>query len=212
LPPVILLLTLACTGDEEVLVFPEGLAALAVNTAPLPADQAEAFETVWGEEYEYDWVHGQGYIHASVADVWAALQDLEVVVDRSAVHEYSFTGEGSDDFDVSFQVYNTVYDILTVEYVREWRESAVAGTVDAPEVVGIRFEKIEGSEVIEQMVGSIILTETDDGHTHLDVVEQMIALQRGAAPIVQYVQHLYEDAKAFAHGDPLPERSPDSTE
>ena len=206
---MVLRLSIACTGDsEEVLVFPDGLAALATNTASAPADGAEDFQTVWGEEHDHDWVHGQGYIHAPVGDVWAAFQDLEVVVDRAAVHEYDWTPDTNAEYEVSFQVHNTVLDILTVEYTREWRQSTVAGTSDAPEVVGIRFEKIEGSAVIEQMVGSVILSETDDGHTHLDIIEEMVALQRGAEPIVQYVEHLYEDARAFAHGEALPERTP----
>jgi len=209
---VILLLTLACTGaDVEPLVFPEGLAALATNTAPLPANEAEAFETVSGEEYEYDWVHGQGYIHAPLADVWLAFQDLEVVVDRAAVHEYGFTGRTDDAYDVSFQVYNLIHDLVTVEYERDWRESVVSGTIDAPEVVGIRFEKLEtteGLDVIPMMVGSVILTATESGYTHLDIVEEMIALQRGPAPILQYIQDLYDDAMAFSKGEPVPERSP----
>jgi hypothetical protein len=207
---VILLLTLACTGDDEPLVFPAGLAALATNTAPLPDDESETFHTVSGEEYEYDWVHGQGYIHASLADVWLAFQDLEVVVDRAAVHEYDFTGESDAAFDVSFQVHNLIYDLVTVEYERDWRESVVAGTIDAPEVVGIRFEKLEtteGLDVIPLMVGSVILTETDDGNTHLDIVEEMIALQRGPEPILQYIEDLYDDARAFSKGETLPERS-----
>ncbi len=128
-----LLLTFACTGDEELLVFPEGLAALAVNTAPLPDGEAETFEAVWGEEYEYDWVHGQGYIHAPVSEVWLAFQELDVVVDRAAVHEYGFTGESDPDFDVSFRVHNRIYDLVTVEYERDWRQSIVGGTLEAPE-------------------------------------------------------------------------------
>ncbi len=58
------------------------------------------------------------------------------------------------------------------------------------------------------MVGSVILTATEDGHTHLDVIEHLRALQRGAEPIREYVEDLYEDALAYAHGEPLPERSP----
>jgi hypothetical protein len=205
---VILTLLLACTGDsEDVLVIPDDLAPLETNTATAPADGAEAFQTVSGEEYEYDWVHGQGYIHASVDQVWLAFQDLEVVVDRAAVAEYSMTSDTNQDYDISFQIDNTVHDLITVEYVREWRESVVGGTAEEPEVIGIRFEKISGTEVIEEMVGSIILTATEDGHTHLDVVEQIIALQRGPEPILQYIEDLYEDALAFAHGDPLPERT-----
>lgn len=204
---MILSLLLACTGDEPVLVIPDDLAALAANTAPLPDNESETFMTAWGEEYEYDWVHGQGFIHAPLVDVWLAFQDLEVVVDRAVVAEYTLRSDTNPDYDVSFQVDNVVYDLVTVAYTMEWRESLLAGTADAPEVVGIRFELISEPTVISQMVGSIILTETADGNTHLDVVEQIIALQRGPDPIVAYVEDLFEDAVAFSHGDPLPERT-----
>jgi len=155
-------------------------------------------------------VHGQGFIHAPVDAVWEAFQDLEVVVDRAAVSEYSMTPDTDPRFDVSFQVRNLVEDIVTVEYVREWRESLLHSDDDGAELVAIRFEKIEGAEVIELMVGSVILTGTEEGHTHLDVVEHLVALQRGAEPILACVEDLYEDARAFSHGEALPERGPES--
>ena len=199
---------MACSSGTELPEIPDNLAPLAANTAPAPAEGEEGFLTVSGEEFDYDWVHDQGFIHAPVDAVWEAFQDLEVVVDRAAVSEYSMVPYDDSRFDVSFQVRNLVEDILTVEYVREWRQSLLHSSDEGAELVAIRFEKTEGAEVIEMMVGSVILTGTDEGHTHLDIVEHLSAMQRGAEPIVAYVEDLYEDARAFSHGEPLPERSP----
>ncbi|MCP4921846.1 MAG: hypothetical protein GY913_33515 [Proteobacteria bacterium] len=200
-----MLFLLAC--QPELPEIPEGLAPLADNTAPLP--DSEGIHVVSGEDGDVDWAHAQGLIDADVATVWAALQEHEVVVDRAVVSEWSVVEDTDADYDVSFQVHNTVNDILTVEYTREWRQSVVHETEEGAELVGIRFEKIDGTDVIDVMVGSVILSATEDGQTRLDMVEQLVALQRGPEPLVAYLEDLFEDAQAHSHGEPLPERAPE---
>ena len=195
---------LACS--PELPEIPEGLVPLDENTAPLP--DSEGIEIVTGEDGDVDWAHAQALIDADVETVWLALQDHDVVVDRAVVAEWTVTEDTNADFDISFQVDNVVHDILTVEYKREWRQSLVHEGDDGPELVGVRFEKIEGTDVIDVMTGSIILS-NDEGRTRLDMVYQLVALQRGAEPLVEYWEDLYEDARAHAHGEPLPERAPE---
>lgn len=196
---------LAC--QPELPDIPEGLAPLAENTAPLP--DSEGIEVVTGEDGDVDWAHAQALIDADIDAVWLAFQDHDVVVDRAVVSEWTVTPDTNADYDVSFQVDNVVHDILTVEYTREWRQSAVHETEDGLELVGVRFEKIEGTDVIDVMAGSILLSATEDGQTRLDMVEQLVALQRGSEPLQAYLEDLFEDARAHAHGEPLPERAPE---
>ena len=76
----------ACQGSA-VTAFPPGLEPLEVDDVPPPAATAtdpypEMLSLTQGMDTMGAWVHATGYVHASVADVYAAMKDPAVVVDQ----------------------------------------------------------------------------------------------------------------------------------
>lgn len=198
-------LLLACADDLP--PIPEGLAAIEDNSVAFPAGQAEELVLETGEEDDYDWVHASGYVHAPLSDVWAAVQTEDVFVDRRQVGDWDITWDTEAEYDVSYVVHNTVYDVITVEYDTAWRESLVYGTEDDMQLVAIRFEKIDGTDVIERMVGSLHLEKVDEGVTSWSFVEHLKALQRSPDPIAIFAQDFFDEVVLTIDGEPLPDYS-----
>ncbi len=200
-----LLAVLACTAEPD-FVVPEGLEALEDNLATLPADGSETLDVVSGQADDYAWVHAMGYVHAPIEDVWAALQDTDVVMDRRAITSWSRVDDTNADYDVSFTLHHVVEDIITVEYDLEWRESLLLITPEeGEEVVACRYEKVDGTELIALIVGSLLLHKVDEQTTSLELVEHMAAPQDPEDRMVRYVEDLHLDMVAFVNGDDLPD-------
>jgi hypothetical protein len=200
-----LLLAIACSDEPEYIV-PEGLEALEDNLATLPADGSETIDIVSGQADDYAWVHGMGYVHAPIEEVWAAVQDSDVVMDRRAVTSWTRTDDTAPDYDVSFTMHHVVEDIVTVEYDLEWRQSLLLITPEeGEEIVACRYEKTGGSELIQLLVGSLLLHRVDDELTSMELVEHMAAPQDPEDRVARYVGDLHTDMVAFVHDEPLPE-------
>jgi len=195
-----LLSLLACA--DELPPIPDGLVALEDNSASFPAD--EGLNLLSGEEDDYDWVHAAGRIDAPVAEVWAAIQVEDVFIDRRQVAEWSITTDTEPEYDVSMVVHNIVHDVITVEYDTAWRQSLVYGPKDDMELVAVRFEKIDGTDVIERMVASLHLEKVDEETTHWSFVEHLKALQRGPEPIVIFAEDLFDETLMTLNGEELP--------
>lgn len=199
--------TAAC-GNEATPV-PAGVAALEVNTASDPAGTAsdpypESLEMLTGQGEGYEWVHAKGFVKRPIAEVWAAFQDPEVVIDRRKVARWTVARDVDSSVDVSFVVGNTVEDVIDVFFEITWRQSAVEGTEADPERVAMRFDKTFGTVFIEILRGSIELTPVDEGTTRVALIEHLQAAQGGIDNAVTYLRDLHGSVAARAAGRPLP--------
>lgn len=203
----------AC-GGNEMTVFPAGLTPIdPVDLATLPAATAadphpETISFVSGmttdQPENYAWVHGRGYVHASVANAWLALQSPPVCVDRRKVSSWSVTNNVETGYDVSFAIHNTVNSTITVMFDITWRQSAVNGTASNPNVVAASFQKTNGTTYIDLLAGTVLLTRIDDQTTEIDVEEHLAALGSGPDVAQSYLTDLYNSLVAQVHGQPLP--------
>lgn len=198
----------ACFGNEPT-VFPPGLEPLdPENVAPPPVGTEsdpypEMTRIVQSSSSAYEWLHARAYVHANLADTWRALARGDVVADRRR-GEWSVRDNVETGFDVSFLVHNVVHDLITIEFDITWREQAVKGTRDAPEVVAIRYQKTWGTSAIDLIAGSIIAQEVADGVTELQFIEHFSAIGSGEEDIRNYNRDLHASIVATVHGQPLP--------
>ena len=203
-------LAAGCYGNETS-PFPPGLEPAGDNVAEYPTPEGddaypEKLTLVTGTNDSYAWANAKGYIHAPLADVWAALQDPEVVVVRRKVDKWSVTDDVEPEYEVSFRVSETVYDLITVDFQVTWREGTVerSAPAEAPTSVIAVFQKTWGSTVIESMKGSVLLKRVDDGTTAVETVEHLDALMSAEESVASYQPDLFASLKARAHGQPLP--------
>lgn len=201
----------ACVAGcgNEATPVPAGVAALEVNTASEPTGTAaerfpETLEMLTGQGDGYEWVHAKGFVKRPIAEVWAAFQDPEVVVDRRKVARWTVARDVDSSVDVSFVVGNTVEDVIDVFFEITWRQSAVEGTADEPERVAMRFDKTFGTVFIEILRGSIELTPVDEDTTRVALIEHLQAAQGGIDNAVTYLRDLHGSVAARAAGRPLP--------
>lgn len=197
-----------CFGNE-VTEFPEGLEPLGESTVTGPGTESDPFP----EEYELllvndgrvSEIHGRGYIHAPIAEVWDAFQEPAVGADRRTDSGWSSETIEDEAYDASYLVHHTVVDIVTVEWGVTWRHGLIEGTYEAPELVAIRWRKTEGSTLINRIDGSILLRPVDDGqYTEIELVYQAAATGSGPDTYLRYMQDIYDDALATVNGEELP--------
>jgi hypothetical protein len=198
----------ACQHDVAT-SFPPGLAPLEPDSAPPPDPAAgdahpETINAIPGTDDTSNFVHATGYVHASVADVWAAMQDPGVVVDRHNVDSYTVDWNVEPGYDVSFQTTYTVHHVVTVSFAITWREGLVEGTKDAPTAVSVVYEKTFGSSYINLMKGSIELTAVDATTTKLEFAQRMDATQTDQTTILVWTTGMFQSIVARVHGQPLP--------
>lgn len=199
-------LTACLTGGE--IVFPPGLEPIEENTAPWPQPEPgnpypETLSLVSGETDTYAWTHARGYVHGSVQETWDALQEPEVVVDRRGVDAWDVTLEAEEGYDVAFTLHNEVYDIITIEFDMAWRQGAVAGSIDSPQAVGVRFMKVAGTSLIDIMEGSITVYEVED-HSAIELIEHLEAYSTGTEETEAWMTDIFASVVAWVAGDPLP--------
>jgi hypothetical protein len=198
----------ACNGSQSS-EFPAGLEPIGPNPAAFPpADGTdpypETYNLVSGETDAYSWAAVKGYLHAPITDVWTALKNPDAVVDRRKVNTWTTTWNVETGYDVSFMNDETVYDIITVEFQVTWRESHIAGTIDAPEKVAANYQKTNGSTVMQLLAGSVALTKIDDQTTAFECIEYIAAVIQASESVQSFQPDLYNSIKALSHGDPLP--------
>jgi len=189
-------------------VFPPGLAPIEDNTAPWPEpdgdeEYPEVLSLVTGEDDLGAWGHARGWVHDRPAEVWEAFGDCTVLVDQRRVTEWSCDEEESA-YDLTIVAHNTVVDIITLDFGLRWDQGVVQGGREDPEVVGIRFEKFEGSDLIDLMIGSVVLLEEDDGVTGVEFVERLDAATTGEDEVAAFIGDLYADLLAWARGQEIP--------
>lgn len=200
---------LACKGKEVTSNAPPGLQPLEEeNLAKAPTRSGDAYpesmNVVSGETDDYAWAHARGYVHADLATVWDAFATPEVVVDRRRVQEHDVTWDVEPEYDVSFILHNTSYDIVTVEFDLTWRQGATAGTAEDPDEVTIRWEKTDGSAFVYLLEGSVVLLPADDDVTEVQLIEHLATAGSGAEEVEAYFADLFDSVLAHIAGEALP--------
>src|SRR5690242_9522129 len=148
----------ACQGTEATR-FPPGLEPLEPDDVAPPAALAgdtfpEELSLTQGTDMTSNWVHATGYVHASVAEVWAAMQDPDVVVDRRSITSYTTTLDVEPMYDTSFVTHYTINNVVTVMFDLTWREGVVSGSTSDPTQVSVVYQKTYGSTFVMMMHGS----------------------------------------------------------
>jgi hypothetical protein len=207
-----------CALGKEVTAFPPGLEPLEANTADWPDatdgaryPEEQNLNTGDAEDDElgvdYSWSHGRGYIQMPINKVYQALVVPRVNADRREIDSYEVTWDVEPDYPHSYVLSNVVNDVLTIEFDVTWRHGATAGSEDEPEQIGSRWQKTEGSTVIEILRGSVRTFPVSDDVTAVEMVLHQRTLQRGfdSDRTRAYLQDFYVALLAEAHGEPLPE-------
>jgi hypothetical protein len=110
-----------------------------------------------------------------------------------------------DAYEYSFEVANSVDDVVTVSWEEEWRFGTVTGTPEAPELAMVRYQKTYGSDFIYLIEGSIQVIATDDPDvTTIEFIEHLAALGGAASDIRSTMERRFALLTAAVHDDALP--------
>ncbi|QQR88906.1 MAG: hypothetical protein IPJ88_11830 [Myxococcales bacterium] len=200
--------------DENVLSeFPVGLEPLEENLAGVPAELdgdpfPETLNMISGSKDGYDWVHARGFVHAPVAEVYAALSTPLASVDRREVDRWEIVEEQpeSELYDFVYTVKNTKNALITVHYDVQWRHGVVERTDDGePDITATRYQKIWGTSYIDLLEGSVLAYGRDETLTELEFVHHLDATRAGVSQIKSFIGDYYADVLAIVRDTPMPE-------
>jgi hypothetical protein len=200
---------LLCGCQSDVATqFPAGLTPIEENTAPLPAPTAtdefpEVLSVVTGTDSGGSFLHAYAYVKAPIAAVWTAFKDPNVVTDRRSITSFTTTYDVEAEYDVSYRCRIVVEDVITLTFDITWRESAVAGTVDAPTRVIIAYQKTWGSSLVRRMAGTIELLEIAPDVTQIGWVQRLQATRTSPADLISWNADQYTDVVRSVRGEPL---------
>lgn len=193
--------------DED---FEPGLEPLEPMQVDAPEPGADGqlpqdFELQTGEADEgLLWGHLRGYVHAPLPLVWAAYQRADVVVDRRRVERFTARPDIEPEYDFSLAIDQVVRDILTVEYTLTWRHGAVGDPLE-PDKVSMRWQKTDGTPLIDTLRGSVVLLPTDDPDiTEIQSIEHLKAPRTDTDEIEGLLTDVWFDVIAAVEGEPLP--------
>jgi hypothetical protein len=159
-----------------------------------------------------DQAMGRGYLKFPILAVWAKLRDPNVMhlclggtavdcVDRYEV----LPGLESSDFPVSFRIkYHVDSEIIAVAWEHTWRQGPLAGTVDAPQAVGARYQKTWGIENIRVQTASFVLrpSDTDPNVTSFEMVAWLDADRSNENTVAGTVTNAYNALWTALHAAP----------
>lgn len=162
---------------------------------------------------EYYVVHGAGYVHANINDVYSALQEPSTVVDYRKVDKWSVE-LAADDIDVCndlpkeiehcFRIHNTVNDLITVEFEITHRMGVIEEKQGTPELIVGKFKKTWGTETISLLESSWSLSPVNERITEFRIEYHLDAFLDSEGNAKSYVQDLYENVVAVSNEEPLP--------
>lgn len=189
--------SLAACGSPDT-DFPAGLEPLEPSTAPWPAGQEQALESVTGSAQSYDWSHANAWVHAPLADVYACLQVDMVDVNRREVSSWEVQPDVEQGYEVSYRIDQVVENVVTVEYSDTWRHGSVEG-----QSISV-WKMTEANPFMSLREGSMLATEEEDALTGLEIVGHIDATSTDADTIDQYHRDLFADLLACIAGEPYP--------
>jgi len=195
----------ACQGEIST-EFPPGLEPFDDDDEPAKLDDART-ESLRSRSTSDGMirVYGRGYVFAPPAVVYAAAHDPQVMIAKCKTTSQGIMFGNEPEYELSFRVHYFVDDILNVEWDDQWRADVILGTLEAPELVMIKHQKIEGSDFITVSEGTIELFATDDPEiSELQFVEHLDAVQGSAGDVLAGMQHNYDRLVAVAHGAAIP--------
>ncbi len=199
---------LACAGCNTQTPF-LGVNPLEANLAPLPTQAGdpypETLSALTGKKDAYSWAHGKGYVKASPAAVWKALQDPNVVIDRKNTDTQSVQLHSEPKYAWSYKIHYTAGNGFA-EWWENWRFAVVDGTFEAPTTGLIRYQKTDGSTYIDLIEGSIYVRAIDGqgGVAIVEMINHVKAVGQGADNAKATLDAQYGALLAKVKGKPLP--------
>jgi hypothetical protein len=199
------LVTSGCFGNETT-QFPEGLEPLEDNTAPAQdGSYQERLDMVDGDNGNFMWVHGRGYLLLPPGEVWATSKMEELMATVCSTDSQTFTPLDDDMYEHSFEVHYFVDEVINVEWDEHWRYGTVEGTAEAPTLAMTRYQKVYGSELIRLIEGSIQVLATDDpGVTEIQYVEHLNAAGGGIGDMRISMQRRFDAVAATIRDEEIP--------
>jgi hypothetical protein len=206
-------LSLAACGYYTHNPFPIelGFQPLEACTAPLPNPIAgdpypEVQTSITGNRDGHDWAHSKAYVHASLADVWAAMQD-PAVCRIHGTNTWEARDFGFEPFPMSFLIhYGAGPSYYTVEWEITYRGGALDGTADAPLAYGIRAQKTWGTSHVRLQSISVGARPVP-GQTAVVALEMAFWLdadQSGPSDAYGALSDFYSGLLAHVRGRPVP--------
>jgi hypothetical protein len=192
--------------DDISTPFPEGLEPFDddAEVAELDGTVVEGL-TMRSTDDDFIRVYGRGYIFVSPVELYAAAHDPEVMFAVCSTTTQTVDRGNEPQYELSFLVHYFVDDILDVEWDDQWRGDVVTGSLEDPELVMIKHQKIQGSDFISLSEGTVQLLATSDPTiTELRFVEHLDAVMAGEGDVTAGMQSNYDRLLAVAHGSPLP--------
>ncbi len=208
----LLLVPLAACSRVTVVVYPSELEPLEDLQVDLPQGDAlsERVATAEGEDDGLYWSHVRGYVRAPILDVWQAAQEPAVGVNHREVDEWEVTENTVPEFDVSFTVHNTKYDIIRVDWDNTWVYELQAETTEGiPTQAMARWDKTKGTGFIQLLSGTLrVLPTSDEAVTEVQLIYHMRAAQRDTETLTQYLVDLHANLAAASRGEDVPVSRP----
>ncbi|MGN6111324.1 MAG: hypothetical protein ACTHU0_39880 [Kofleriaceae bacterium] len=201
-----LVLGVAACQDNVSTPFPPGLEPFSDSDAPDALPQV-AEEVLQHRSIKDNMirVYGRGTVFASPAALWEASKRPELMIATCNTTRQVISPGTEPEYELTFMVHYVVEDILTVEWDDQWRGDVVLGTAEAPELVFIKHQKVQGSDFISLSEGSVQILDTDDPEvSELWFVEHLDAISGSADDVLQGMQQNYKALVAAVHGQPIP--------
>jgi hypothetical protein len=196
-------LVLAGCGRSDGIDFPQTLSLLEPLAVPeLGADEQLAF--VSGKTDGRYWAHARAVVDGTIDEVYDALGDPDVLVDRRQIDTWEVSHDTVPRFDRSLTLHQTVHDVVTVHYDTTWVFEVQAVGLRGTERFAAQWDKTDGTPFIDLLAGSMVVQEDAMGRTELQLVTWMEATLRDEATLVSYLTDLHTDVVAAVGDEPLP--------
>ena len=181
-------------------------ASFPLATADDPHPEEIQIVSDW-REGRLAYAHGAGYLHATLPEVLEALRDPGV----SRIHQtdsWDVTLNVEPEYPISFSIrYAAGPAIYKGRWTILYRGGALLGTVEAPQQLGFRYQKVEGIEDIRVQSGSLVAYDAGDGVTALELVCHLDTSSRadqGPQDVHGTVNDWFVGLRAKVHGEPVP--------
>ncbi len=158
-----------------------------------------------GQGEDYAWAQARGYLHTDLDRAAACMRLAEIMVDRRSVDAWQLTEIPDPDYDFSATIWQLVEDIVDVEFTNQWRHS-VLDDGGGGELLAVRWKKIEGSDFLPLLEGSMCFLPAEEGVLEGQIIEHLDApLTDAAATAAQTIEDYYTELRACGRGEELPE-------